>query len=86
MKKAMMLCINEYPDLLFYYQTHPEEVSIPADFPTCLNMVTLLKGSPKIPSWIAQERNLMLEAAEGDLKGDELSSFLTKSPVELKPY
>jgi len=32
------------------YQGHSGQVFMPADFPTRLYMVTLLNGSPKIPS------------------------------------
>ena len=46
-----------------------------AERPTCLYIVTFVKGSPKIPSWIAHERNRMLFAAWDDRNGFESSSL-----------
>jgi hypothetical protein len=49
--------------LCVIYQGQPDEVSIPNDLPVRLYMVTLVNGSPNMPSWIAQERWRMLPAA-----------------------
>ena len=49
-------------------------VSIPANIPTRLYMVTLVKGSPSTPSWIAHDRLRITSAASGWRKGVEPSS------------
>ncbi len=59
-------------------KTHHEQpgvVLVFADFPTRLYMVTLVNGSPKMPSWIAQDRNRMLLAAWGERNGFDPSSL-----------
>lgn len=52
-----------YPIQRNRYQAQLGVVLTPADFPTHLYMVTLVNGSPKMPSWIAQDRRRMLLAA-----------------------
>ena len=56
------------------YHSQPGVVLTLADFPTCLYMVTSVKGSPRMPSWIAHERKRMLLAASADRKGVAPSS------------
>jgi hypothetical protein len=56
---------------LVIYQVQLGQVVMPADFPTRLYIVTLVNGSPKIPSWMAHERKRMLCSAFFWRKGME---------------
>jgi hypothetical protein len=46
-----------------------------AETPTRLYIVTFVKGSPKIPSWIAHDLKRMLFAALDERNGFESSSI-----------
>ena len=57
------------------HQAQPGVVLMSADFPIRLYIVTFVKGSPRIPSWIAQDLKRILLAARGERKGVDASSF-----------
>jgi hypothetical protein len=57
-----------------HYYGHPGAECRFAATPTRLYIVTLVNGSPRIPSWIARDRKRMLSAAARVRNGFESSS------------
>ena len=81
----LTICLYYYEPINSFYHAQLGAVLILADFPIRLYIVMLVKGSPRIPSWIAHERKRMLFAAVGERKGFEPSSLWRSSPPGWNP-